>query len=253
MKILIVDIETSPHLSYHFRRWQENIPPENTIEETRTICWSAKWLGDSKMYFMSEWEDGFVEMVKGIYDLLNEADVVVGFNSDKFDIKMLNTEFLRLGYGPPSPFQKVDLYKQATKHFRFSSNRLKHLLLELGLSPKLEDNAKMELWIDVVHWKSKSARKRMKEYNKQDVRSTEEFYTYMLGWIDPHPNYGLFVDDVSDAKPVCPNCGSVHLIKHKVRRTQVKVYQQWHCKGCGKYSRGRKNIGVAGVDNGILA
>lgn len=253
MKILIVDIETSPHLSYHFRRWQENISPEQTIEETRTICWAAKWHGEKPVTFMSEWTDGFQPMIEGIWHLLDEADVVVGFNSDKFDIKMLNTEFIRMGLSAPSPYQRVDLYKQATKHFRFSSNRLKHLLKELGLTPKIEDIDKgLQLWIDVVHWKKKASQNRMRAYNIQDVRSTEELYDYMLGWIDPHPNWGLFVNDDTDETPTCPNCGSKHLSKHKVRRTRVRVYQQYQCQDCGKYARGRKNLGPVGTDNGVL-
>lgn len=253
MKILIVDIETGPHLSYHFKRWQENIPPEHTVVEGGTICWAAQWFGSSKMMFKSYWSDGFVPMLEGIYNLLDEADVVVGFNSDAFDVKMLNAEFIRQGWSPPSPYQKVDLYKQVKRHFRFSSNRLKHVLKELGLTPKVEDIDKgLALWIDVVHHKKATARNRMKAYNKQDVASTVELYEALLGWIDGHPNWGLFVNDGDGETPVCPNCKSESLHRHKVRRTSVRVYQQYQCQGCGKYSRGRKNIGPKGTDNGVL-
>lgn len=254
MKILIFDIETSPHLSFHWRRWQENIPRANTIKESQVLCWAAKWHGEKNVMFMSEWEHGFDAMMSGIWDLLDEADVVVGFNSDKFDVKRINSEFLRLGWHAPSPYMRIDLYKQTTKHFAFSSNRLKDLLKELGLSPKLEDNANMELWMDVVYNKKGPARNRMKRYNIQDVRSTEEFYDYMLGWIEPHPNWGLFVDDVSDPKnPVCPNCGKRHLVKHKKRYTKVKSYQQWFCNNCGRYSRGRAALKTKKEDQGVLA
>lgn len=253
MKILTFDIETAPHLSFHWRRWQENIPSANTIVESDTLCWAAKWHDSKDIMFMSVWEDGHAAMIDGIWALLDEADVVVGFNSNKFDIKKVNAEFLRYGMQAPSPYQKVDLLLQVKKHFNFSSNRLKDLLKELGLSPKLEDNANMALWIDVVYNKLKAARNRMKAYCKQDVRSTEEFYDYLLGWIDPHPNWGLFVDDVTNGKkPVCPNCGGTHLVKHKRRHTKVKSYQQWHCKDCGKYSRGRRALKSIKEDQGVL-
>jgi len=253
MKILTLDIETSPHLSFHWRRWQENIPRQNTIAESQILCWAAKWHGEKPVTFMSEWDHGFEEMMGGMWAMLDEADVVIGFNSDKFDIKRINSEFLRLGWGAPSPYMKIDLFKQTKKHFAFSSNRLKDLLKELGLSPKLEDNANMQLWMGVVYEKRKSDRRRMKNYNIQDVRSTEELYDYMLGWIDPHPNWGLFVDDVNNPdNPVCPNCGGRHLHRHKVRCTRVKTYQQWYCTDCGKYSRGRKSLKKGKDDQGVL-
>lgn len=253
MKILTIDIETSPHISCHWRRWQENIPPEFTLEESRVICWAAKWHGERKMIFASEWEDGPENMFAQLWDLLDEADVVVGFNSKRFDIKRINTEFLLLGWEAPSPYEQVDLLWQVKKNFALSSNKLKHVLKILGLSPKLEENANMQLWMDVVVKNLKGARKRMKAYNKQDVASTEELYDYLLGWISPHPNWGVYADDRGADRPVCPNCGGTHMVKHKVRRTQVRRYQQWHCRDCGKYSRGRRHLDAKRPeDSGVL-
>jgi len=256
MNILTFDIETSPHLSFHWGRWQQNIPKAFTVSESSTLCWAAKWYGSKKkdVMAMTLWDDGHDAMIEGIWELLDEADVVIGFNSNKFDVKRVNAEFLRLGLGAPSPYQKIDLLLQAKKHFAFSSNKLKDLLIELGLTPKLEDNVNMQLWMDVVYSNKKAAQNRMNAYCKQDVSSTEELYNYLLGWIDPHPNWGLFVNDVSNPdNPVCPNCGGQHLHKHKKRYTKVKSYMQWYCNDCGKYSRGRKALVKAKDDQGILA
>lgn len=253
MRILTFDIETSPHLSFHWRRWQENIPKANTIEESRMICWGAKWADEKNVMFKSDWDDGYDAMLEGIWELLDEADVVVGFNSNKFDIKRVNAEFLKQGWDAPSPYQTVDLFLQSKKHFAFSSNRLKDLLKELGLSPKLEDNANMQLWMDVVYSGLRSAQNRMAAYCKQDVKSTEEFYNYMLGWITPHPNWGLFVDDTKKGDKVCPNCGSENVKVHKRRYTKVNAYNQYQCQDCGAYARGRKTL-TPRKDNGhVLA
>ena len=246
MKILTFDIETSPHLSFHFGRWQQNIPYQNTVSESSVSCWAAKWLDEDNVMFMSEWKDGYEPMMTEMWELLEEADAVVGFNSDKFDIKRVNSEFLRLGWTPPSPYASIDLFKQAKKHFAFSSNRLKDLLEELGLSPKLETVGGMKLWMG-VYFEEEWAQKRMRLYNIQDVWSTEEFYDYMLGWITPHPNWGLYVDDDN---PVCPNCASTNMKKHKIRRTKVRKYQQWQCQDCGSYHRGRKSLETT---DGVLA
>lgn len=254
MRILTFDIETSPHLSFHFGRWNQNIPAGNTVEESRMICWAAKWYGEKEVMCMTEWEDGQDAMLTGIWELLDEADVVIGFNSDKFDIKRVNAEFLEANWPAPSPYQRIDLLKQARKHFAFSSNRLKDLLEKLGLTPKLEQFAGMKLWIDVAYHRAKRAQNRMRKYNIQDVKSTEEFYDYMLGWIDPHPNWGHFADDVSDPdNPVCPNCGEQDMSPHKKRYTKVTSYMQWHCGSCGKYARGRKALTKSKDNQGILA
>lgn len=250
MKIVTFDIETSPHLSFHFGRWQQNIPASNTIAESKMICWAAKEYGKKDIEFASVWEDGEDYVLERMWEIMDEADVIIGFNSDKFDIKRVQGEFFLRGWEPPSPFHSVDLFKQAKRHFAFSSNRLKDILKARGLSPKLEEFGGMQLWMDVVHKELKSAQNRMKAYNKQDVASTEELYDAMLGWITNHPNWGLYVDDL-DGTPICPNCGG-ECSEHKVRRTKVRTYQQYKCNDCGKYARGRKSIGDNDLLNGVL-
>ena len=253
MKILSFDIETSPHLSAHFGRWKVNIPPEHTLEESRTICFAAKWFDKSKVIYEDIWNNTEENMALEIYDLIDEADVVVSYNGKKFDMKKLNTLFLEYGWGPPSPVMHVDLFTQVKKHFNFSSNKLKHVLKRLGLTPKLEDNVKMELWIQSCFKNDEKARRLMKRYNIQDVKSTEELYNYMLGWIDPHPNWGLFVEDDGTNTPICPNCKSERLVKKGLEHTKVRSYQRYKCKDCGAHHRGRRNIGRPGVENGVLA
>ena len=242
------DVETSPHLSYHFGLRNIFIKPEQIVDESKVITWAGKFLGERKMYFRSIWDHGKEAMLEDLWLCLEEADVVIGFNSNSFDIKRVDAEFIKDGMQPYSPVQTVDLYRQAAKRFGFTSNRLKHILKDLELSPKLEDNADMKLWIDACLGDT-SAQLRMKKYNIQDVRSTEELYYRLLPWMNNLPNAGLFVDDVGD-QPTCPHCGSHRVNKHKVRRTKVRVYQQYQCQDCGSYSRGRKAIEV--TPGGIL-
>jgi DNA polymerase elongation subunit (family B) len=250
VKILTLDVETAPHLSFHFGRWQLNIPSQHTISESRIISWAAKWYDEKDIEFSSEWEDGPDYMMERMWELLDEADTVIGYNSDKFDIKRINTEFFLRGWDPYSPLHSVDLFKQVKKHFAMSSNRLKDVLKARGLTPKLEEFGGMALWMDVVYKELKSAQKRMKSYNKQDVASTEELYDAMLGWITNHPNWGLYVD-VLDGTPICPNCGGT-CKEHKTRNTKVRTYMQYRCTECGKYARGRASIGDNELMNGVL-
>jgi DNA polymerase elongation subunit (family B) len=253
MKILTLDIETSPHLSWHFRRFKENIPKRNTEIESRMLCWAAKWYGQKTVHFAANFpkelhefnEAGHVKMLTRLWKLLDEADVVVGFNSKKFDVRRIQFEFVKYGLEQPSPFDQVDLYLEHKKNFATSSNRLEDVLEELGLERKL-DNEGMPLWINTMHGVAE-ARKNMKLYNKQDVVATEDLYTHIRGWIASHPNWGLFVND---DEPICPNCGSEHMNRHKIRRTRVRRYVQYQCQDCGHYARGRKSEGSG---DGVLA
>ena len=53
MKILILDIETSPHTGFHWGLFQQNISIGQLIESSSVLCWAAKWLGEKKVYFSS--------------------------------------------------------------------------------------------------------------------------------------------------------------------------------------------------------
>lgn len=64
MKILVLDIETSPHLAYVWGLFKENIPIDRLIEEGRILCWSAKWLNDKQTEAASEFHTGHEKMVR---------------------------------------------------------------------------------------------------------------------------------------------------------------------------------------------
>lgn len=238
LKILALDIENLPELSYHFGRKNLFIPPENTLKEGTILCCAAQWYGTKRIDFKWYDETNPLEFIDWMWNLLDDADVVLGFNSKKFDCRKLNALFVEHGYAPPSPYQHLDLYKVCNKQFGWTSHRLKYILKKLGLSPKLEDNSNMSLWMGCAAGDSKCM-DRMRKYNIQDVRSTVELYEYLLPWIDSHPNWGQYI---MDDDPICPTCGSKHVTKHKVRRTKTMTYQQYQCQDCGSYSRGRKAL-----------
>jgi len=62
-RTLLIDIETSLQLSYHFGRWNVNINPELNVEPTRILCVAAKWLGEPHTIFFSEWQHGQAAML----------------------------------------------------------------------------------------------------------------------------------------------------------------------------------------------
>lgn len=100
-RILFLDIETKPAIAYVWRLYDENVGLEQLIEAGGVICFGAQWLGEKETIFFSEWEHGRDAMIQAAHALLTEADAVVTYNGDKFDLPKLLGEFVLLGLAPP--------------------------------------------------------------------------------------------------------------------------------------------------------
>ena len=136
-KILLYDVESSPHTCYTWGVWQQNIAPKQIIRHGQVIMWAAKWYGKKKIMSMNDIDHGHKTMIKGLWDLLDEAEIVVGQNSMGFDNKYAATEFLKYEMPPPSGFRNVDTLKVLRKNFRFPSNKLDAVGVGLKLGGKL--------------------------------------------------------------------------------------------------------------------
>ena len=83
-RILTLDIETSPNIVYAWGIWNQNIATSQLIEPSRVLCFAAKWLDRKRVEFYSE-QDGRDEMLRAVWSMIDEADVIVGYNHVKFD------------------------------------------------------------------------------------------------------------------------------------------------------------------------
>jgi DNA polymerase elongation subunit (family B) len=230
MRILTIDIETTPNLAHAWRLWDENIGLEQLLEPTEILCWAAKWYGKSKVEFSSEFHDGREAMIQQAWDLLDDADVVLHYNGRRFDVPHLNREFLSLGFDPPAPFQQIDLLETVKRQFKFPSNRLAYVSKALGLGGKVSHEGHA-LWIGCMAGET-AAWERMRRYNIGDVKLTEQLYDRLLPWIQRHPSHGAM-----SGKDVCPACGSDDLQHRGHSYTRIGSYQRYQCNACGKWSR----------------
>lgn len=241
MKILTLDIETTPHDVYAFGMWQQNIHLPFLKDPTRMLSWAAKWVGEDYTYFASEYSHSREVMVKEIYDMVNAADAIITFNGKSFDMKHLNREFVEQGLHPPTPYHNIDLLQTVRQNFKLPSNKLVYVAKWLGLDEQKMENRGLELWIDVMAGYP-DAWAEMEEYNVQDVVTTEAVYFALRGWIKNHPNHGLYIEDQEN--PVCRNCESTHVHSKggEYDTTGVFAYQRYKCQDCGANLRGRKNV-----------
>ncbi len=239
-RVLVLDIETSPNLGYIWALYKQDIGLSQLVKTTEVICFAAKFHGEKDIYFASV-NDGVGIMRDLLYELLDEADVVVTWNGINFDIPHINRELLEGGYPPPSPFKHVDLCQVVKKNFRFTSNKLDHVAKKLGVGGKLRHTG-FDLWLGCMAGDPK-AWALMERYNRRDVVITDKVYTKLLPWIPNHPHVGLYSDDPS--KNVCGRCGSNKLKRRGFAYTSVGRFQRFRCDGCGSWSRtGKRDAGV---------
>ena len=245
-KVLILDIETAPIRAYVWGIWQQNVGTHQIQSDWFCLTWSAKWLFEDKVYSgklkpkeVAEQDDK--RIIWGIWNLVNEADIVIAHNGQKFDIPRLNSRFIINGLNPPLPYQIIDTLVHIRRQFGFTSNKLDYVNKLLNLERKKDTN--FELWERCMKGEAKAI-KEMEEYNIQDVRILEETYLVIRPWIKPHPNMGLFILDEKEHR--CPNCGSDKLTAQgKCYNTSANIYELMRCDNCGASSR--KRLGVANI------
>lgn len=179
-KILMLDIETTPMKAYVWGLWDQNITIDQIIEPTEMMCFGARWLGKKQVIFRSVHHDGKKAMLEELWKLMDEADILVGWNSAAFDHKHINREFLENGMQPPSPVKDLDLMSVTKANFQFPSNKLDYVAQALGVGAKVKHSG-FSLWIKCMEGNDK-AWKEMKKYQVQDVNLLIDLYYELLPW-----------------------------------------------------------------------
>ena len=181
MKILMLDIETTPLQVYTWGLWDQNIGINQIIKPTEMMCFGAKWQGKKTVTFKSVHHDGKKAMLEELHSMMEEADALVGWNSAAFDHKHIKREFLENGMAPPSIVKDLDLMSVVKANFKFPSNKLDYVAQALGVGSKVKHSG-FQLWIDCMAGDDKAWRE-MKKYQIQDVVLLEELYRVLLPWL----------------------------------------------------------------------
>jgi len=247
-KILLFDIETAPMEVYVWTTsYKQFIPHTNIIKDENgeekswyVLSWAAKWLYDENVIsdIVTPKETKTRDdkrILKSIWKLLDEAEIVIGHNGDRFDLRKLNARFIDNDIKPPSPFKTVDTLKVARREFAFVSNKQDYLTKHFKLEQKLSTN--FQLWVDCIHGDQEQLNK-MEEYNRHDVMGLEEVYLKLRPYIKNHPNLGVLVD-----ADVCPNCACEFLDETGTEYfTSANKFPVYRCQGCNTpYIRHKKN------------
>jgi predicted RNA-binding Zn-ribbon protein involved in translation (DUF1610 family) len=246
-KILVIDIETSPLSLQGWGLFDQNFSIEQIEKDWSILSFSALWVHKPKRVIYMDTGGRGAEHVRDdrrlmrpLWNLLNEADIVVAQNGRKFDVRKIYARLIAHGFKPPSPFRVVDTMLVARKYFAFTSQKLKYTSKLLAPDTVKDDHKEFpghELWVECLKDNPKAWRV-MKRYNAQDIRSTLKVYLRTRAWDQQHPNMGTFS---AAEEHECPHCGSDNVIGRNGWREvkQQGVYKRYQCKDCGGWSRGK--------------
>lgn len=204
--------------------WDENISPDQLIDHGGMLCFCAHWVGSREFMFYSQWEHGREGMAQAALELLTEADAVVTYNGDKYDLPKILGEIMLAGLAPPPKPASIDLLK-TVKKFGLNMNRMAYIAPLLGLGGKVKHEG-FNLWKDVLNGCPK-AQAKMTKYCIQDVKLTVKMYRKLLPFIHNHPKLR--------AGDTCPNCESKNTHKRGLRFTRYFRIQRNQCSNCGTW------------------
>lgn len=245
-KILVLDIETSPIIAHVWDLWSDSgIGLSQVHQDWFILSWAAKWLGEpvGKMKQADQRNAKDMQddsrLLKGIWKLLDEADIILTQNGKRFDEKKLNARFILNGFKPPSSYKHIDTCEIAKRKFGFTSNKLEYLTSKLNKKYKKLKHKEYpghELWVECLA-RNPRAWKVMKRYNEYDVLALEELYQGIRAWDNSYnPNlYSISTDTVC-------TCGGKNFKLNGYAYTSVGKFQRHACKDCGAEVRDRKNL-----------
>lgn len=237
---LVLDVETSPILAYIWELGEQHVSLNQIHTDWYIMAWSAKWLGDppnkAVYYDLRNLKPGNDKpILKPLWEMLNDADIVITQNGEHFDSRKINARFMLHGMTPPKPYQHIDTYKLVKKVASFTSNKLEYLTDKFCTKHKKVTHGKfpgLSLWIECIKG-NKEAWEEMKYYNVKDILSTEELYLTLKAWTPESMPKMYQLTDNSDTCHTCGYVGKMRVGRPRIRKSGV--YTQNRCPSCGSW------------------
>jgi len=239
-KILYLDLEISPMLSYNYEAYDSNAL--KILVSPMIVSFAWQWEGETKISCMTVadypgYKPGILklndkEIAKDLHEIMSSADIVIGHNCRQFDIPIARARFLFHGLPPTRPWQIIDTLKDFKKQFKFPKNNLDYL------SGLLDGEGKTELKHSDLIWGclegDKKKWREMATYNKRDIKITYDLYQKTKGWYTNHPNLSFYTRHPSE----CPTCHSTKIVNQGVRMNRTGTKKRYSCRQCGRWFTG---------------
>jgi DNA polymerase elongation subunit (family B) len=240
-KILAFDIETAPLLVHVFQLYGNDAIGLNQIKDDSFILsFAAKFLDEDKIYYFDNRtgknKQDDKKIIMKAYELFKKADILLGHNIDRFDIKKMNARFIKYGLDPLPKIQTIDTLKIAKRYFSFTSNKLEYLATFLGCTPKSSHQkfTGLSLWTECLK-NNKEAYDELRLYNEQDVLTQIEVYLKLAKY-DESINFQAYTQQVTCI------CSSTEFYKNGIKYSKNGQFQIYKCAHCGKNYIGKENL-----------
>ncbi|QVW53888.1 putative DNA polymerase/3'-5' exonuclease [Acinetobacter phage TaPaz] len=259
VKILYIDLEYTFSLSGHYDNWGVNIAQDAKVRESHLLSYSYAWNNGEVKGEILKAEDIQKDVLRSIlnndpkteldfdmtlklWHLLDQADVVIAHNARGYDIKQLNSLFLKYGLCLPSPYKIIDTLTIAKKMFKLPFKNLKYLAEFLGVTQKIETGG-AKFWKLAAIGYSEDVMHEVLEYNKGDIYTLREVYLKLRMYNNDGVNVAAFG---SGDEVRCPSCGNSDLSKlNKQATTTRHQYNVYRCNHCQALSRSANVKGEA--------
>lgn len=241
-RIILFDIESLPNPFAALEVWPQisNYPGLTLKASINSIaCVGYKVLGSAEVNCLHSWDfpeweknvndDG--PLCRALYDILKDADCVVGHNSKRFDWKFIQTRFLYHGLPLLPKLHHVDTCAEAKRNLYMFNNSLNTIARFLTDTEKMPHEG-WPLWVK-TYYRDPEAMKTMSEYCMKDVLVLEEVFFKLRPVIKSLPNYNLFSPMKVNS---CPSCGSTRLYSNGKRYTKTRIYRRYFCPDCKGWS-----------------
>ena len=171
--ILYIDTEnsTSVYENYGAKVPSKYLSYQNLVHEWFMLGWCASYVGNDKVWtgFVTK-QEAEARSDKGIAErlhaLMESAEIIAGHNIDGFDLKKVNTVFMRHGLTPIIGKKTIDSLKLARSKLSHESNTLDYLAQYYGFSGK--DEITRQDWKDATAG-NKKVLKKIEKYCQGDV------------------------------------------------------------------------------------
>lgn len=241
LKVAHTDIETAPELSWHYGSWDINIGFDQTEVPMQITSIGYMFEGDKKVTVKS-WDYpsnnpyGFLvpnkdkKLLEEIVPVLNSADIVIGQNLDKFDVKKIQWRLNELKLPPLKNLITVDTLKMSRKVFSPPTHKLDFKSKCYGRGGKIKQD--MRDCIDVAKGDPKKTTTRL-IYNGKDVLDERHaMWREIDYWKLPASIVKMLMNYIKDPRPHCIKCAARRQKRFDVKRTKVGKEFKYQCINC---------------------
>jgi DNA polymerase elongation subunit (family B) len=240
-RMLFFDCEISEMtVKVYQLKGNDYISPKRIVKPWHFLSWAALFDHEpEKDYYLDQrYEQDKTndrQLIEGLHYMLSQADILIGHNIKRFDVRKFNTRSALYGLPPIHGLIIYDTLTFFRRHFDLPSYSLWYICHYFGLSQEKMEHSQT-MWDkclegDIESW-DENAR-----YNKQDNRACRAAFWFVARF-EPSINIQSF-----HQKQICI-CGSDSFMKDGFKYTKNGRFQVFRCKNreCSKTFTARENL-----------